>query len=164
MIFFGSGFFKPSVSPVLLKKFLVPELVLSHIEGSWTPDFTVGFAAGFGLAALDVELPDESENGSAIDQAAAESGDITAYNNTTRDKKKLPIELTFDILATMMANLSSWGSKPSAPWDLCHGGTGAWPPVLQDKGGSVAKQAVHVQSKLADEKVQPPVSEFGDPW
>jgi hypothetical protein len=45
--FFGGGFFSPSVSPVLLKKFLVPVVTFAHNDGCFAL-LAVRVAVGFG--------------------------------------------------------------------------------------------------------------------
>jgi hypothetical protein len=86
--FFGSGFLSPSVSPVLLKKFLVPVPTLSNAEGSFLTTFEIGLLGS--VLASD-------ENGDSSDQPSHTAGHIPVNTTSAAQADKI-----LAILTTMM--------------------------------------------------------------
>ena len=76
--FFGSGFFSPIASPVLLKKFLVPVPSFSHADGSFLEILVMGF----------VVVSVFEENGFGSDQPSHIAGRMSASatSSTLADK------------------------------------------------------------------------------
>jgi hypothetical protein len=84
--FFGSGFFSPIASPVLLKKFLVPVPIFSNVDGSFLEILVMGF--------LVVSVLDSEENGLVHDQPSHLAGRRSASTTSMIQADKIRTILT----------------------------------------------------------------------
>ena len=85
-VFFGSGFFSPIASPVLLKKFLVPVPIFSNVDGSFLEILVMGF--------LVVSVLDSEENGLVHDQPSHTAGHTFAITTSIIQADKIRAILT----------------------------------------------------------------------
>ena len=129
--FFGAGFFRPSVSPVLSKKFFVPCPILSNVDGSF---FAADLNAGFFAASF--LLSEEEENGLGNDQPSHAAG------RTPTNKIIITLAVRiFAVLASMVLALEyEKVLRTSEPDKLTR--------FPKDGSGSVAKTVPNVQGNF----------------
>jgi hypothetical protein len=118
--FFGSGFFSPNASPVLLKKFLVPVPTFSNIDGSFLEILVMGFLVVCVLEA----------NGLLSDQPSHIAG-RTSANATS-------ITLADKIRAILTTMISTFGCSASEETRVDRA---SLPGIHQNRVGSVAKMS-----------------------
>ena len=75
--FFGSGFFSPIASPVLLKKFLVPVPSFSNIDGSFLVSLVMGFLVVSVLVSEENGLLTATSRHTAAGRTSANTTSIT---------------------------------------------------------------------------------------